>query len=269
MKKDSYSNLEVENISNIDNLVSWWKKINHNDQSNIATLCTFKNYLKKLFKESSCSGKLFGIALLSLLISLILSLTLALTILITIHLNAVDMFKNLMPIINFLYIVLPILLVFNSILILLTNKGILRIVTPNQHQSKYNLFHKAINKYDIDVEKLASYCNKKVVEIDTKTKEYQAYWKTFTLTILASSLLPLLLSFQNFIFKIYEKENINDISILLNALRLYWALLFTILLLLFLVYIVGVFFVSFTYRSHTNRKTYYSLFVLSNNSMIF
>lgn len=139
----------------------------------------------------------------------------------------------------------------------------------HEDQSKYDLFNEAISKYGINVEKLALYCNKKIIEIDDKTREYQTHWKVLTLTLIPGCFLPLFPSFQNFIFKIYEQENIEDVSILFNGLGSYYSLISMFLVLLFFIYIVGVIFIKIICRFCTNRKTYYSLFTLSNNSMIF
>lgn len=269
MKEDFNFDLKVESISNIDDLVSWWKRANHEDQSSFATLCSFPEYLKKLFRESNCGGKCFVIAFLLLIISLSLFLVFVLATLIAVISSATDVYKFLVNVIYYLYIALMVLLIINVILIFLVSMKIIKIEAPDQYQSKYDLFNEVISKYSINVEKLASYCNKKIIEIDAKTKEYQTHWKVFTLTLLPGCFLPLLPSFQNFIFKIYEQENIDDVNILLNGLTSYWSLLGMILILLFFIYIAGMIFIRIIYRLYTNRKTYYSLFTLSNSSLIF
>lgn len=58
MRENSNFDFKMESISNIDDLISWWKGANHEDQSTITTLCSFPDYLKRLFKESSCGGKM-------------------------------------------------------------------------------------------------------------------------------------------------------------------------------------------------------------------
>lgn len=269
MTENTNFNLKVENISNIDHLISWWKGANHEDQSKFTTLCSFYDYLKILFKERGCGGKFFGIVLLLLIISFFLFFVLALATLIAVISRAADVYISLMQLMLYLYIALIVLIVLSGILILLASMKIIRIVAPEQYQSKYDLFNEAINKYSINVEKLASYCNKKIIEIDDKTKEYQTYWKVFTLTVIPSCFLPLLPSFQNFIFKIYEQENIEDVGILFNALTSYWILLGTVAFLLFFIYMVVAICIRAFYGAYANRKTYHSLFTLSCNYMIF
>ena len=121
MKENPNFDPKVESISNIDELVSWWKKGNHEDQS-------YFTRLSSLFK-------------------------------------------------------------------------------PDPYLSKYDLFNDMVKRRGINVEKLASYCNKKIIEIDDRIKEYQTYCKVFMLTIITGCFLSLLPSVQDIIFKIFEKEH--------------------------------------------------------------
>lgn len=269
MRENSNFDFKMESISNIDDLISWWKGANHEDQSTITTLCSFPDYLKRLFKESSCGGKCFVIAFLLLITSLFLFFVLALSALVAVISNATDVYIFLVHVMFYLYIALIVLLVTNVIFIFLVSMKKIKIVAPDQYQSKYDLFNKAISNYGINVEKLASYCNKKIIEIDDKIKEYQTYWKVFILTIILSPFLSFLSSFQNFIFEIYERDAIGDVNILLNGLTSLWTLIGIILVFLCFIYIVGMILIRIIYSSYTNRKTYYSLFTLSNSFMIF
>ncbi len=183
MKENPNFDPKVESISNIDELVSWWKKGNHEDQS-------YLTRLSSLFK-------------------------------------------------------------------------------PDPYLSKYDLFNDMVKRRGINVEKLASYCNKKIIEIDDRIKEYQTYWKVFMLTIITGCFLSLLPSVQDIIFKIFEKEHTEDVSTLFTALTLYWGLIAEVLALLFLIYIIVMIFIRVIYSSYANRKTYHSLFTLSNSFMIF
>ena len=269
MRENSNFDFKMESISNIDDLISWWKNENHEDQSKITALRSFYDYLKQLFRESGCGGKSLVVIVSLLLISLFLFFLFALITLIAVVSSAKDIYIPLIYITSYLYIAFLVLLVIFGILFFLANIKIIKIVEPDPYQSKYDLFNKAISNYDINVEKLASYCNKKIIEIDDKTKEYQTYWKVFSLTLLPSCVLSSLSSFQNFILKTYEQENIENVDILFNALTSYWALACYILVLLCFIYIVGMILIRIIYSSYTNRKTYYSLFTLSNSFMIF
>ncbi|MBF0912416.1 MAG: hypothetical protein HXK51_01475 [Atopobium sp.] len=57
MRENSNFDFKIESISNIDDLISWWKNENHEDQSKITALRSFSDYLKQLFRESGCGGK--------------------------------------------------------------------------------------------------------------------------------------------------------------------------------------------------------------------
>ena len=269
MRENSNFDFKMESISNIDDLISWWKNENHEDQSKITALRSFSDYLKQLFSESGCGGKSLVVIVSLLLISLFLFFLFALITLIAVVFSAKDVYIPLICVTRYLYIAFLVLLVIFGILFFLANIKIIKIVEPDPYQSKYDLFNKAISNYGINVEKLASYCNKKIIEIDDKIKEYQTHWKVFILTIILGLFLPLLPSFQNFIFEIYERDAIEDVNILLNGLTSFWALLGIISVFLCFIYIVGMILIRIIYSSYTNRKTYYSLFTLSNSFMIF
>lgn len=264
MKENPNFDPKVESISNIDELVSWWKKGNHEDQSYFTCLSTLINYFIKLVRKGDCGEKFFAVVFFLLIFVGILLFASFVACLCT-----ANQYVFLIYISLFLCKTFIVLLSLFAILISLACGKIIKITKPDQYLSKYDLFNDVVKRRGINVEKLASYCNKKIIEIDDRIKEYQAYWKVFMLTIITSCFLSLLPSTQDMIFKIFEQEHTEDVSTLFTALTLYWGLIAEVLALLFLIYIIVMIFIRVIYRSYANRKTYYSLFTLSNSSMIF